>query len=1134
MKRLSAEIWRASLLFALSLFSYSTFATDFTSMTDASGAAMVSGAYYRIATTRPADNNILMPNGTYIKPKTRTADYLADQAWQITSSGTTFTVAKPDASGYWTVNTNTWTDNTTNTVLNNGTSTTAQAWTGNAVSTNTYNITAVNGGTTYYFSHYGGGDNNMGFYSTDHNTDAGSLFTFTRVYKTTLTCKDQLGYTIASGTYYLEPNTYPTFSGVTYVSGASATLTDGGSLTLLYNRPLPITTSTFTYSATSWPTTGMNWYLMTLRGYYCVYNPSKGYADANVSSMPIASSDNAVWCFTGDVTNGYKVYNTAVGPTKILWETASDSKAGETFSSVSSTESNDAANTWLLKYSSGGWQFLKNGTTTAYMNNNSSSLGIWKSASAVGEVGSIVRFTKVYKVSFKFLANDGTTEVSGMGVTFNGGTTMTSNLFVPASTTLTSLTPTGNASTTGCSYYIGTDASGTATTNAGVITAIAGATSDLTITIKLASAPVTVTYKYLNVQGEALQTQTTTTFASGATYTAPTAPQFTHYTTPSSTTYKVGTADATTTVPTTITDATTVTYTYPLDVPFTTSTFSYNATAWPNTSDMHWYLLKLRGYYCVYNASTNGADATVTTAPTATSLTDNYLWCFTGNETSGYKIYNKAAGPTKILWDATTFSTPASGTYTTSAKVSMVSVSATESADAAKTWILKYGAAGSGTYYPGGWNLLIKGTTCAYANQISNAFAIWNSLTAPGEIGCVFIFTDILPTLTAYQTQLNNSANAVNGYTTAQLSSSGMSSATTVQDYMTAISNISSLTKVSFDLTKYYRLKNVGKSNYLSSDGSNAKIVTAANYTATNANLIWKFASSGSNYTLYNPATSTYVATVPTSASVTMTAASANVVVGAPFTDPAQFYIAANGMTYTNNNCIHNDGSNNAVGWEANGNTNSRWYLLPATELDITPHSVGTLTSGVIYNTYINNSGFNLTALPEGLKAYYVNSSTGAGSGTVSTTQISTINAGMSVILKGTIGTTYTCTPTSTADATATIANNLLTYSASAQTPASSANIYLFGYLSTDLTKPQFVKVDGGTVKANKVYLDLPDGTSPVKQLTIDFIDDITTGVSSVETTPNEPVVYYDLQGRRCEQPTHGLYICNGKKIFIR
>ena len=46
-------------------------------------------------------------------------------------------------------------------------------------------------------------------------------------------------------------------------------------------------------------------------------------------------------------------------------------------------------------------------------------------------------------------------------------------------------------------------------------------------------------------------------------------------------------------------------------------------------------------------------------------------------------------------------------------------------------------------------------------------------------------------------------------------------------------------------------------------------------------------------------------------------------------------------------------------------------------------------------------------------------------------------------------------------------------------------------------------------------------------------LKDITTGIETIKPEDKTPVIY-DLSGRRVEQATRGLYIVNGKKIFIR
>lgn len=72
---------------------------------------------------------------------------------------------------------------------------------------------------------------------------------------------------------------------------------------------------------------------------------------------------------------------------------------------------------------------------------------------------------------------------------------------------------------------------------------------------------------------------------------------------------------------------------------------------------------------------------------------------------------------------------------------------------------------------------------------------------------------------------------------------------------------------------------------------------------------------------------------------------------------------------------------------------------------------------------------------------------------------------------------------------------------------------------------------------ANKAFLDLSKTSGAKGTVYIDFdnIDSKTTGITNIhqdEQTKNP--VYYDLQGRRVQHPQKGIYIVNGKKVFIK
>ena len=93
----------------------------------------------------------------------------------------------------------------------------------------------------------------------------------------------------------------------------------------------------------------------------------------------------------------------------------------------------------------------------------------------------------------------------------------------------------------------------------------------------------------------------------------------------------------------------------------------------------------------------------------------------------------------------------------------------------------------------------------------------------------------------------------------------------------------------------------------------------------------------------------------------------------------------------------------------------------------------------------------------------------------------------------------------------------------------------------TDITADQyyglkgesFVKVNAGTVPANKALLpaNLVSGGG-VKSLNFVFEDE-TTGIKTVETNRMDNR-FFNLQGQEVKNPVRGIYIQNGKKVFIK
>lgn len=180
---------------------------------------------------------------------------------------------------------------------------------------------------------------------------------------------------------------------------------------------------------------------------------------------------------------------------------------------------------------------------------------------------------------------------------------------------------------------------------------------------------------------------------------------------------------------------------------------------------------------------------------------------------------------------------------------------------------------------------------------------------------------------------------------------------------------------------------------------------------------------------------------------------------------------------------------------------------------------------GANYMTYYNIDAEDLT-IPDGMTAAIITGVASSGT-TVETTALSYIPGRTAILLgKGTSTGTSTITlftgtlENTTANKLKYVDNNPVTTT---------------GYEYV-LYKDEFVKATG-SIPDGKCYLDLTGAApapAPARSLGID--SDGTTDihlVNSEEGIANREV-WYDLQGRRIEQPTKaGLYIKNGKKVIV-
>jgi hypothetical protein len=132
------------------------------------------------------------------------------------------------------------------------------------------------------------------------------------------------------------------------------------------------------------------------------------------------------------------------------------------------------------------------------------------------------------------------------------------------------------------------------------------------------------------------------------------------------------------------------------------------------------------------------------------------------------------------------------------------------------------------------------------------------------------------------------------------------------------------------------------------------------------------------------------------------------------------------------------------------------------------------------------------------------------------------IPAGKAVILKSS-SSSITLTPAAT---TATLNGNQLVGTATAITNPGNAYV-----LSKKNGVVGFYKLSStGTIGANKAYLTY----SGAGAREFFSIEGNVTGIEMPKAaTTNSDAEVYDLQGRQVANPTKGLYIVNGKKVFI-
>ena len=186
------------------------------------------------------------------------------------------------------------------------------------------------------------------------------------------------------------------------------------------------------------------------------------------------------------------------------------------------------------------------------------------------------------------------------------------------------------------------------------------------------------------------------------------------------------------------------------------------------------------------------------------------------------------------------------------------------------------------------------------------------------------------------------------------------------------------------------------------------------------------------------------------------------------------------------------------------------------------------------YTTFASAYPLDLSALPEGLKAY---TATLNGTALSFTECTEAVAAGTGLLLQGTGNETYSIP---VASAGTTPANNALTGVTETKSLGSTEQTYIFAMRKAASADAPLAFAPLSTTAINfpagKAYISV-DGSvfnSNARALTVSF-DNEATGVKELKNSGIEELkAYYNLQGQRVASPKKGLYIVNGRKVQVK
>ena len=532
-----------------------------------------------------------------------------------------------------------------------------------------------------------------------------------------------------------------------------------------------------------------------------------------------------------------------------------------------------------------------------------------------------------------------------------------------------------------------------------------------------------------------------------------------------------------------------------------------------NVDNAHWYVLDIHSNrnnsFLKYFAGDDINFRVQEGAIQPVQADNSYFWCFVGNLVDGFKVYNKAAGGEMTLGWA--------GSYFT-----------LDTPSESRGDLLKLAVSSASA---SGFCLTIDGSNYMnYDVKNSHRIATWTA----NDAGSTILIND-------YNTLIINSADRYLGIPVGAVGSSktvdeafkarlseavGAVKAGMTSENFSALENILKSIDVEnthemvtgglYRLQNYFRKDANGNGWMIGLDTNNSRVKLS--FDKKDLSQIWKFEDCTENeeqgYKISSPNSGAYMSTAYTNSLLDN------------YNDGGRYRLVPLGDAQFN----IKDGDNNNIvvygggaigGWSSNPkDSDGAWFIIPATDIEVALNTADGKSYSTVYLPFdVEATGST--------KAYYGKEI--GGTDTEKTITMTGTPDNKVKALQGALLVNEAAEATAVlnivADAAAPAQTNLLKGSCTAETK-DAGTVYVFGNGSAGVG---FYK-NNGNLKANRAYVDGAEGA----MLVMKFGGETTGIIDGVQTEGAGEAPLYDLSGRRVVKAGKGVYISNGKKIYVK